>query len=185
MFGDIFWASGCQRQADLAAEVVFVCDGAGWIWRLIELYYPQATQIVDWFHAEKRLEKVGQEALSGESPQEWLERVQTCLWEGDISFVIRACQKLAAHSPEAGQAATYFSNNAQRMAYDLYRRPGYMIGSGPVESGCKQIVTQGLKRGGAQWLVAGANQTAKARAVWLSGNWEQLCVCRDQLPLAV
>ena len=29
MFGDIFWASGCQGQTDLAAEVVFVCDDAG------------------------------------------------------------------------------------------------------------------------------------------------------------
>ena len=87
MLGDIFWTSGCQRQADLAAEVVFVCDDTGWIWRLIELYYPQATQIVDWFHAEERLEKVDQEALSGERAQEWLERVRTCLWEGDISFL--------------------------------------------------------------------------------------------------
>ena len=60
-----------------------------------------------------------------------------------------------------------------------------MIYSGAVESGCKKIVTQGLKRGGAQREVAGANQTAKVRAVWLSGNWEQLCVRRDQLPLAV
>ena len=58
MLGDIFWASGCQSQADLAAEEGFVCDGTGWIWGLIELYYPQATQIVDWFHAEERLEKV-------------------------------------------------------------------------------------------------------------------------------
>ena len=103
MFGDIFWASGCQGQANLAAEEVFVCDGAGWIWVLIELYNPQATQIVDWFHTEERLEKVAQEALSGESAQEWLERVQTCLWEGDTSsFVIRTCQKLAAQSQEAG-----------------------------------------------------------------------------------
>ena len=106
LFGDIFWASGYQRQDDLAAEEVFACDDVGWIWRLIELYFPQATQIVDWFHAEERLEKVAQEALSGESAQEWLERVWTCLWEGDTSFVIRACQKLAAHSQEAGQAAT-------------------------------------------------------------------------------
>ena len=58
MFGDIFWASGCQGQTDLAAEVVFVYDGTGWIWRLIELYYSQATQIVDWFHVEEWLEKV-------------------------------------------------------------------------------------------------------------------------------
>ena len=86
MLGDIFWASGCQGQADLAAEEVFVCDGGGWIWGLIEHYYPQATQIGDWFHAEERLEKVAQEALSGESAQEWLERVRTFLWEGDTSL---------------------------------------------------------------------------------------------------
>ena len=43
MFGDLFWTSGSQGQADLAAEVVFVCGGGGWIWALIELYYPQAT----------------------------------------------------------------------------------------------------------------------------------------------
>ena len=128
---------------------------------------------------------MAQEVLSGERAQEWLERVRTCLWEGDTSLVIRACQILAAHSQEADQAATCFKNNAQGMAYDQYRRPGYMIGSGAVESGYKQIVTQGLKRGGDQWHVAGANQTAKARAVWLSGNWEQLCFRRDQLPLAV
>ena len=65
MLGDIFWASGCQGQADLADEVVFVCDGGGRIWRLIEHYYPQATQIVDWFHAEERLEKVAQEPSPG------------------------------------------------------------------------------------------------------------------------
>ena len=139
---------------------------------------------MDWFHAEEQLEKVTQEALSPESAQEWLERVRTFLWEGDTSFVMRACQKLAAYSQEAAQAATYFKNNAQRMAYDLYRRPGHMNGSSVVESGCKQIFTQRLKRSGAQWLVAGANQTAKARVVWFSGNWEQLCVRRDLLPLA-
>ena len=35
-FAPLFWATGCQIKADLAAEVVFVCDGAKWIWRLVE-----------------------------------------------------------------------------------------------------------------------------------------------------
>ena len=59
MFGDIFWASGCQGQANLAAEEVFVCDGAGWIWVLIELYNPQATQIVDWVPYRRTARKSG------------------------------------------------------------------------------------------------------------------------------
>ena len=58
-----------------------------------------------------------------------------------------------------------------------------MIGSGSVESGCKQIVTQRLKRPGAQWTVGGAVQTAKARAAWLSGEWDTLCARRSALPL--
>ena len=97
MLGDLFRDSGCQRQDDLAAEVVFVCDDAGWIWGLIELYYPQATRVVDWFHAEERLEKVAHEALSEECAQEWHERVRTCLWEGDTSL------SLLKIAPERGK----------------------------------------------------------------------------------
>ncbi len=54
------------------------------------------------------------------------------------------------------------------MRYDRFRQQGLMIGSGVIESGCKPIVTQRLKRPGAQWLVEGALYTAKAQAAWLS-----------------
>src|SRR5512143_2839005 len=45
-FGDLMWATGCAAQADLARELVFVCDGAAWIWNLITTHYSQAVQIV-------------------------------------------------------------------------------------------------------------------------------------------
>jgi len=69
------------------------------------------------------------------------------------------------------------------MRYDQFRAAGYMIGSGTIESACKQIVTHRLKLPGAQWTVTGAVQTAKARAVWLSGQWQTLCNLRMTLPL--
>ena len=50
-FGKLMWATGVQHDADLTEEVVFVCDGAAWIWKLVEKYYPKAVQIVDWYHA--------------------------------------------------------------------------------------------------------------------------------------
>jgi hypothetical protein len=71
------------------------------------------------------------------------------------------------------------------MRYDQFRKNGYLIGSGTIESGCKQIVTQRLKRSGAQWSLDGAIQTAKARAAWLSGEWATLCAKRALLPLAI
>lgn len=49
----LFWATACRHQADLAEEVVFVCDGAAWIWNLIERHFTKAVQIVDWYHASR------------------------------------------------------------------------------------------------------------------------------------
>jgi hypothetical protein len=184
-FATLLWATGLQVQADRAQEVIFVCDGAQWIWRMIDHYFPHAVQIVDWFHAEERLKTLAQDAVNLETDPHWLVTMCSALWHGDLPTVIAACEKLAAHSPAADQAATYFRNNADRMRYGHFRAQGYMIGSGTVESACKQIVSQRLKRSGAQWHVPGANQTAKARAVWLSGHWNQLCEQRDSLPLAV
>jgi hypothetical protein len=184
-FAPLFWAHAYQSHADLAQEVVFVCDGARWIWNLVETYFPQAVQIVDWFHAEERLERVADEALPQAQAQAWLADTLTALWYGDTDIVIQACQKLTGRSQQAAAAVTYFRNNAHRMQYDRFRQAGYLIGSGTVESACKQIVTQRLKRSGAQWNVQGAVLTAKARAAWLSGDWAQLCALRDQLPLAV
>lgn len=70
------------------------------------------------------------------------------------------------------------------MRYAKFRAAGYFIGSGIIESGCKQIVTQRLKISGAQWNLDGAILTAKARAAWLSDTWQKLVTARSLLPLA-
>ena len=183
-FGELMWARGVEAQADLAPELVFVCDGATWIWKLVEHYYPHAVQIVDWYHAAARLERVAQAAFAAnEVRQTWREEITEALWQGRVGEVIQACQALP-RCEEAQDAATYFSNNEARMQYARFRAAGYLIGSGTVESGCKQIITQRLKCSGAQWTLAGAVQTAKARAAWLSGEWHALCARREALPLA-
>ena len=47
-FGRLLWATGVQNNVDTYDEIVFVNDGAAWIWRLVEKCFPQAIQIVDW-----------------------------------------------------------------------------------------------------------------------------------------
>lgn len=73
----------------------------------------------------------------------------------------------------------------ERVRYDRFRQAGYMIGSGTIESACKQIVTNRLCLPGAQWEVNGAVSNAKARAAWLSGDWNSLCRARQPVPLAI
>jgi hypothetical protein len=185
-FGKLFWSSGCSLKADLSPELIFLGDGAVWIWNLVAKYYPNAIQIVDWYHAEEYLENVASAAFPlGADRANWLEGVKQALWEGQVEQVISACEALAASCELARKAVHYFYTNAERMRYDRFRAAGYMIGSGTVESGCKQIVTHRLKLPGAQWTVPGAVKTAKARAAWLSKQWQSLCQKRSALPLAI
>lgn len=185
-FGKLLWATGCQLNADLSPELIFLGDGALWIWNLVGQYYPKAIQILDWFHAEEHLETVAEAAFTDLAARAaWLEPVTQALWDGQVEEVIQACLVLAGNCQKASQAATYFANNSERMRYDRFRAAGYMIGSGTIESACKQIVTHRLCLPGAQWDVDGAIQTAKARAAWLSGTWSSLCQARSVLPLAI
>lgn len=186
IFGKLLWATGCLLNADLSPELIFLGDGALWIWNLVAKYYHHAIQIVDWFHAEEHLEKVAKAAFTDLLQRSvWLEEATQALWEGRVEDVIAACQALVPSCSVAQEAVTYFSNNIERMRYDQFRAAGYMIGSGTVESGCKQVATHRLKLPGAQWIVSGAIQTAKARASWLSGSWQSLCSLRYALPLAI
>ena len=185
----MFWATTCQRQADLYEELVFVCDGAVLIWKLIEYHFPHAVQIVDWDHASEYLPPVAEAVFGKDTPQyrAWLEQARTKLWEGQIEALIYQCQSFAS-IPTATKAVhaavSYFTHNRKRMDYARFRQPGYFIGSGTVESAGKQIASLRLKRAGARWTKDGAVSTAKARAAWLSNPWDDLAKRRAALPLA-
>lgn len=174
-FGRLLWATGVRRLADKAKELIFVCDGAAWIWNLVTHYFPQAIQIVDWYHACEYLTPIAEAIFPQDSERTaWLQSVKEWLWQGQVQKVIQACQAYL-HHPSASEAAqraiTYYTHNQHRMNYAEYRQKGYWIGSGTIESACKQIATARLKIAGARWTISGAIATAKARAAWLSdGN---------------
>ena len=188
-FGRLLWASGHRHQVDVYDEIVFLGDGAVWIWNLAQKYYPNAVQIVDWFHASEYLTPIAEAAFGANTPQahEWLNQVRTELWEGRIQDVLQSCRSLLSHvsaRPWIEKAITYYDHNEKRMDYARFRKLGYLIGSGTIESACKQIAAVRLKRSGARWTLPGVIATAKARAAWLSHSWDSLKPFYAALPLA-
>jgi len=179
-FGNLLWATGVERGAEQALELIFLGDGARWIWDLVDLHFPHAIQIVDWFHACEYLAPVAKSAFKDSHQQEaWIHEVRDKLWQGKLDEVIDACQEhvrphLKAEVDPAQQALTYFTNNQHRMDYPSYRKNGYQIGSGTIESAVKQIASQRLKVSGARWNVQSARLVAKARATFLSGQWDRI-----------
>ncbi len=59
------------------------------------------------------------------------------------------------------------------MRYPWYREKGYPIGSGPVESACKNLAGSRLKRGGMRWSQEGAQAVLNLRSELLSGRWDE------------
>lgn len=178
-FGRLLWATGVQNNVDTYDEMVFVSDGAVWIWKLVEKYFPQAVQIVDWYHASQYLTPIAEAAFGADTSlaKEWLTQARTDLWEGRIQEVIQACRTFLSHAHArtfVEKTITYYTNNEKRMDYARFRQQGYLIGSGTIESACKQIAASRLKCSGARWTLAGVIATAKARAVWLSKTWDTL-----------
>jgi len=190
-FGQLFWATGCQRQVDFYEERVFIGDGAKWIWNMVERYYPDATQILDWYHASQYLYKIADEAFEVERDDydQWIEKTKALLWDGRIQPLITECERFVdqpATSKVARAAVTFYTNNIDRMDYARFRKEGYFIGSGTIESAAKRLGELRLKEAGARWTRDGAVQTVKARAAWLGQHWEPLVARRSSrvLPLA-
>jgi len=180
-FADLVWATGDMLNALHADELVFVTDAAEWIERIITEHFPNATHIIDWYHACAYLAPVAQMAFATTEHREaWLTQVRTALWNGHLETVIRACEQcrqphLKPEDDPAYVAARYVTNHRHKMDYPTYRAQGYQIGSGTMESGCKQIGLERLKIAGARWSQDGARLVAKARAAYLSGRWDDVC----------
>ena len=65
----------------------------------------------------------------------------------------------------------YYEANADRMRYDLCRKLGLPVGSGVVESACKQIVSSRFKRAGCHWSKAGANALLAVKCCFENRCW--------------
>jgi hypothetical protein len=185
-FGRLMYLTGVQRGAYLAEELIFIADGAHWIWNLIEEHFPNAIQIVDWYHATEYIWDVAHAAYGKNSDlaKAWANKRLTELWEGKIEKVLSAFQAHLNPDREddpAQKAVTYFQNNRHRMRYPEFRAQGYQIGSGTIESGCKRVIGARLKQAGMIWTLQGARQVIKARAMFLSNEWDDFCQRRQPL----
>lgn len=177
MFSSTIWHSGVARDAHLAHELVILGDGADWIWNLVNANFPQAIQILDWFHASEHLAPVAQAAFTSVDEQAaWISRMKQLMWAGEIEQLIAHCLALAEVTKVKviTTTAAYFDTHRERMRYDFFRAQGLQIGSGTIESAAKQIGLMRMKVPGARWNLDNACLIAKARAAFLSDRWASL-----------
>jgi hypothetical protein len=168
VFGDMVKAEGIRRGADHVRQLTILGDGAAWIWNIASSKFPEATQIVDLFHAREHLHDLARqlEFMLLDRKDQWLAARLEDLDYGDIDGIVaaaRAYPLTGVKKDELDTALGYFENNAPRMRYHWFRQCGLFVGSGLVESGCKAVIGQRLKLSGMRWTVAGAGAITTLR----------------------
>jgi hypothetical protein len=174
---------GAQVGMDKAARWVAISDGGSGIEDFLRLNFPRVgVVILDFYHAAEHLCAWAKalhpedEATASRVAQRWCHRlkheggsvVREALREVDVSG--RGAAAREAHR----ELLVYFDNQVHRMDYPSYRAKGWLIGSGPVEAACKQVVGQRLKGSGMRWGEAGADAVCHLRALFRSekGQWD-------------
>ncbi len=166
-----------------AEQVVVVGDGAPWIWNLAAEHFPGAVQIVDLYHAKEHVWDVAH-AVFGRGTAAgtvWATHACSLLEQGQSEALVSAIQVLPPIPPEPGQARSiperavdYFTTNAARMRYPVFRAQGMHIGSGIAEAACKTIVSTRAKRSGMRWTPVGLDALLPLRTSVLNGAYDSL-----------
>src|SRR4029434_3437338 len=139
-----------------AVRLCVVCDGAEWIWKHVQALFPNACQVLDYYHCAEYLHKVAK-AQYGQTFQalEWVEATLTRLYMGKVGTVLGGLRRMQLTSAEALKAIdncwVYLNDHRGRTHYGKLRRGGYPLGSGGMESSNKFICHVRLKRSGAWW----------------------------------
>lgn len=165
-------------------------DGAPWIWNQIQARFPQARQVLDYYHCSKRIHRVATsiygEGLKG---QEWAEATLTRLYHGEVGQVIGGLKRMEACSAQADheiiKLIDYLHEHRHRMTYERLRRGGYPLGSGGIESANKFISHVRLKRSGAWWYVGNSNHILALRCAKYNGTFDRVVQRHGKRLLAV
>jgi hypothetical protein len=170
-------SAGVARRAGhrRAGAVVCLADGAGPIWAVLTRLFPEARQVLDWYHLQEHLAKVAAQLPDGKV---WHAAQRETLAERGPRETFRALIQICRHGPtreareEAGKCFSYMTKHRHRMDYPTAKSLGYPIGSGRIESGCKQVVTARCKGPGMKWQHLHAQEILWARCALLNGEWE-------------
>jgi len=162
-----------------AADPVFVADGAKWFWDWATACYPQAVQILDYFHAKEYLCEFARLCLKDKATKEkWTATQEDLLFKDGIVRVMGNIRAMTHLSTEAEtcrhKIITYYGNNQSRMRYGTYIAKGLSIGSGPIESAHRNVIQKRLKLSGQRWSEQGLQKIANLRVAHKSNNWNQI-----------
>lgn len=174
-----------QLSSHLAERIVFVADGARWIWnRVSELirslrYKPaRVYELVDFYHAVEHLSKFAELKKGWDASQRrrWVKKHRRLLINGGVDQVVAAINEICRgrYSKKIATERDYFLRNRHRMQYQILKEHNLPIGSGAIESAVRRVINLRLKGASIYWLESTAEAMLLLRSYYKAGRWNIL-----------
>ena len=166
-------------------NLVFVADGAPWIWKRInqlleDMTLPAHTkvyQVLDYYHAVEHLNALAKQLYKSKRDQsKWTKSCKELLHAGKIDEFITKIKLDSKHKKGklVKSEKGYFINNADRLIYKMCKDNGLPQGSGAIESGVRRVVNLKMKGNSIYWKEDSANDMLFIRSFYKAGRWEDI-----------
>ena len=177
---------------DQARQLIFVADGAKWIWnrtgKLAERLGVPANRVVeevDWYHAVETLWTIAKlpNGWSNAQRTKWVKKAKNLLFSGNISALVDQIAPLTKNRTikaedgrikKANDHLDYFARNAARMQYETFKSDNIPLGSGCVESAVRRVVNMRMKSNGTFWGEVNAEGMLLMRSYLKAGRLNDL-----------
>jgi len=171
-----------------AKEVLFIADGATWIWnRVAELWQRlglvgvvRCRELVDFYHVVEHVYALAalNRSWSASYRKQWATRQRRRLRRGELKAFIEDVERFCRgkRGKDWARERDYLLRNARvgRLDYAKARRAKMPMGSGSMESAVRRVVNLRLKGAGIFWHEDHAEQMLLLRAYYKSKHWQVL-----------
>lgn len=170
-----------------AKVVVFIADGAEWVWERSDTIRQEAeippqrwVEVVDFYHASEHLHEAIELCRDRQAPerQQEYERLRHVL-RREAHGVHKVIDALRAEARgrrgrKMNTAIGYFARHTHRMDYVQLARRKLPVGSGPVESAIRRVINLRFKAPSTFWATETVADLMHLRAAFKCGRWHEL-----------
>jgi hypothetical protein len=177
-FKKFVFAAAARAGYGKIKETIVIGDGAPWIWNMCEELFPDAVQILDYYHLSENVHSYARYLYPEDEigRKKWVKVVLDAATNGNVEEAIKHVEERKTQKTPDGvvNLYSYITNNKGRIDYKAHKDRGYYIGSGAIESANKMVIQQRMKQSGMRWSINGGQYIAALRTKHESGLWEDV-----------
>lgn len=158
-------------------HTVLLSDGAAWIRNMKEELFPDAQQILDFFHLRKNALIFAKAIFSNDESKyrPWTDRLCELVKTSRIAEALSKIRNLNKRQLVKSKfdLTRYLENNKDNIDYASYLKKGWIISNDTIESGNRIALQQRLNQPGMRWNIESGQYILTLISKAKSGLWKQ------------